>query len=89
MKQANKHLELLQWCMGNESEDFPIIYNFNIGRSWIHALNGEIAINCIEEGDVDSVMLELSVAKAENTLKAIKEKRKQSLLKELAELEGK
>lgn len=85
----NKHLELLQWCIDNESEDFPIIYNFNIGRSWIHALGGDIAINCIGEDEVDSVMLELSAAKSENTLKAIKQKRKQELLKELAELEGK
>lgn len=84
----NKHLELLQWCIDNQSEDFKINYTFNIGMSWIQALGGDIAINCIEEGDVDSVMLELSAAKSENTLKAIKEKRKQELLKELAELEG-
>ncbi len=84
----NKHLELLQWCIDNESEHFPISYTFNIGQSWIHALSGEIAINCIEECDIDSVILELSAAKAENTLEVVKEKRKQALLKELAELEG-
>ena len=85
----NKHLELLQWCIDNESEHFPISYTFNIDQSWIHALGGEVAINCIEECDVDSVILKLSAAKAENTPETAKEKRKQAILKELAELEGK
>ena len=84
----NKHLELLQWCIDNESEHFPISYNFNIGMSWIQALGGDIAINCIEEGDIDEVILQLGAAKAGNTPDSIKEKRKQELLKELAELEG-
>lgn len=84
----NKHLELLQWCIDNNSEHFPISYNFNIGMSWIQALHGDIAINCIEEDEVDSVITRLNDAKKENTPEAIKQKRKQELLKELAELEG-
>ena len=84
----NKHLELLQWCMDNESGGFPISYTFSHGRSWIHALGGDISINCIEEDEVDSVLLELSAAKAKSMLDIIKDKRKQALLKELAELEG-
>lgn len=84
----NKHLELLQWCIDNESGSFDISYNFNIGMSWIQALGGDIAINCIEEGEVDGVILQLSAEKAENTPELTKEKRKQALLKELAELEG-
>ena len=84
----NKHLELLQWCMDNESKDFPAIYTFNHGSSWIHALGGDISINCIEESMVDDVIAALNIAKAKNTPDAIKQKRKQALLKELAELEG-
>jgi len=84
----NKHLELLQWCIDNESKEFPVVYNFNIGKSWIHVLNGDIAINCIEECEVDEVIFQLSAVKAGNTPDAIKQKRKQALLKELAELEG-
>ncbi len=85
----NKHLELLQWCIANESEYFPISYTFNIGQSWVHALGGDITINCIEECDIDDVIAELSKARAEITPETAKEKRKQALLKELAELEGK
>ena len=85
----NKHLELLQWCIDNESDLFPVHYTFNHGKSWIHALGGELTFNCVEESDVDSVLLRLSAAKAENTLEAVKSRRKQALLKELAELEGK
>ncbi len=85
----NKHLELMQWCMNNESEDFPISYTFNIGQSWIHALNGDLIFHCVESDMVDDVIIELEKAKAENTPESIKEKRKQELLKELAELEGK
>ena len=84
----NKHLELLQWCIDNESEQFPICYTFNIGKSWIHALGGDITFNCVEESMVDDVIAELNIAKAENTPDLTKEKRKAELLKELAELEG-
>ena len=84
----NKHLELLQWCIDNESSSFDISYTFNHGTSWIHALSGDLVFNGLVEDEVDSVLLELSAAKSKNTLDSIKEKRKQALLKELAELEG-
>lgn len=85
----NKHLELLQWCMDNESEDFPISYTFNHGKSWIYAAKGNVTVNCINESEVDEVVLGLDAAKKKFTPEVIKEKRKQALLKELAGLEGK
>lgn len=84
----NKHLQLLQWCMNNESDSFDISYTFNHGTSWIHALGGNVSIHSIDADEVDSAISRLYDAKKENTPEAIKQKRKQELLKELAELEG-
>ncbi len=84
----NKHLELLQWCIDNESSSFDISYTFNHGTSWIYALGGSVSIHSIDAGEVDSIITRLNDAKKENTPEVKKQKRKQELLKELAELEG-
>lgn len=88
MKQTNKHLELLQWCINNESDSFDISYTFNHGVSWIYALGGNVSIHSINADEVDSTISRLDNAKKAFTPEAIKEKRKAELLKELAELEG-
>ena len=75
--------------MENESSSFDISYTFNHGKSWIYAAGGNVTVNCINESEVDEVILGLSAAKNKFTPDAIKQKRKQALLKELAELEGK
>ena len=84
----NKHLELLQWCIDNESSGFDISYTFNHGTSWIYALGGNVSIHSIDADEVDSAISRLNDAKKENTPELKKQKRKQELLKELAELEG-